>query len=81
MITKSKQEWVVGQRVNVGFMKNLLVLAATATPGDFRPDTYDLLDERNGRCYTFTPHYGIEYKGVRSSWWDSGYIVHKEAQS
>jgi hypothetical protein len=37
MITKTKQSWIVGQTVKVGFL-SLVVKAAVATPGDSLPE-------------------------------------------
>lgn len=58
MITRSQQNWKVGQMVKVGFMK-LRVTAIEPTPGDYRPDVYHLVSEKDV-TYTFTPHYGLE---------------------
>lgn len=57
-ITKSKQNWEVGQMVKVGFM-TLKVISLELTPGDYRPDIYHL-ESSKGVAYTFTPHYGLE---------------------
>lgn len=57
MITKSKQQWEIGQTVKVGFLSNLIVLAKIATPGDFAPDAYLL--RRNEQLYKFVPHCGL----------------------
>jgi hypothetical protein len=35
---RAKQRWEVGQVVNVGFIKGLVVKARVLTPGDGRPD-------------------------------------------
>lgn len=57
MITKSKQAWEVGHKVNVGFLRNLEVMAKVPTPGDFAPDAYIL---SSGKAYyEFVPHNGI----------------------
>lgn len=58
MITKSAQDWSVGAMVKVGFL-SLRVVAAEATPGDYRPDRY-ILESAKGVRYSFTPHYGLE---------------------
>ena len=58
MITKSKQDWSVGAMVKVGFL-TLRVVAAQATPGDYRPDCY-MLESAKGVRYSFTPHFGLE---------------------
>ena len=54
---RAKQDWTVGNTVNVGFLK-LKVLAKVATPGNYLPDQYAL--EGNGRFYKFVPHNGLE---------------------
>ena len=58
-ITNSKQSWRIGDRVNVGFMKNLLVTQIDAIL-DGLPDIYTLENTNNGKLYQFTPHNGIE---------------------
>lgn len=58
MIRKTAQTWEIGQHVNVGFLKGLLVLAKVATPGDYAPDAYVLM--RGEQCYKFVPHNGLE---------------------
>ena len=58
-ITNSKQSWHIGERVNVGFMKNLLVTQISAIY-DGLPDIYTLENTNNGKLYQFTPHNGIE---------------------
>ena len=58
MISNSKQQWEIGQRVNVGFLKGLQVIEKVPTPGDYRPDAY-ILQADSGRRYEFTPHFGI----------------------
>jgi hypothetical protein len=55
----AKQEWQVGEMVNVGFLKNLMVVSKEPTPGDCMPDAYHLV-ARNGATYRFVPHNGIE---------------------
>ena len=57
MIKKSKQKWQVGQAVNVGFMRNLTVIAMIPTPGDYAPDAYILNSGTN--WYSFVPHNGL----------------------
>ena len=56
MITKSKQDWSVGNMIKVGFM-SLRVIANRATPGDFKPDAYLLFSK--GNFYEFVPHNGL----------------------
>ncbi len=57
MITNTKQKWVTGQLVKVGFL-TLRVDAIIPTPGDGKPDEYRLssLDEKH---YSFVPHNGL----------------------
>ena len=55
----AKQAWEVGQIVNVGFIKNLVVKARVPTPGDGRPDCYALWQPQTNRYYSFQPHCGI----------------------
>ena len=57
-ITNSKQSWHIGDRVNVGFMKDLLVTKIDAIV-DGLPDIYTL-ESNTGKLYQFTPHNGIE---------------------
>jgi hypothetical protein len=57
MITKSKQQWEVGQTVKVGFLSGLIVLAKVPTPGDCAPDAYLLA--RGEKFYSFVPHNGL----------------------
>ena len=59
MIKNSSQNWEVGEMVNVGFLKNLMVVKKEPTPGDYAPDAY-ILVARNGVNYRFVPHKGIE---------------------
>ena len=56
-ITNSKQNWEIGDRVNVGFMKNLLVTKIDSIV-DGLPDIYTL-ESNTGNLYQFTPHNGI----------------------
>lgn len=60
MIRNSKQQWQVGEVVNVGFLK-LRVTAKEPTPGDYMPDAYILcgLGDKSDRKYRFVPHNGI----------------------
>lgn len=39
----SKQKWEVGQIVKVGFVAGLEVIGKVATPGDYMPDLYVLV--------------------------------------
>ena len=57
-ITNTRQDWQIGSRVNVGFLKDLLVTKIDAIY-DGLPDIYTL-EDNSGRIYQFTPHSGIE---------------------
>ncbi|MCK4121365.1 hypothetical protein HFK83_03135 [Ralstonia pseudosolanacearum] len=59
MITKTKQNWQVGATVKVGFL-TLVVKAAVATPGDFQPDAYILVNLAGTQLYKFVPHNGVQ---------------------
>lgn len=59
MITKSKQVWAVGEMVKVGFMQ-LRVMATQATPGDYMPDAYILVNTKADKFYRFVPHNGLQ---------------------
>ena len=59
MITKSKQDWAVGNEVRVGFL-TLTVRAAIRTPGDGLPDAYILTNKAADKFYRFVPHNGLE---------------------
>lgn len=58
MINNSKQNWSIGSRVNVGFMRGLEVLEVRAVV-DGLPDIY-ILRAANGKMYKFIPHNGLE---------------------
>lgn len=58
MVKNSKQSWEIGQKVNVGFLKNLTVIEKIPTPGDFAPDAY-VLQSNKGVKYEFVPHKGL----------------------
>lgn len=55
----AKQDWQVGEIVNVGFIKGLMVVRKEPTPGDWAPDAW-LLVSKDNRHYRFVPHLGIE---------------------
>ena len=57
-IINTRQDWQIGSRVNVGFLKNLLVTKIDAIY-DGLPDIYTL-ESNTGKLYQFTPHNGIE---------------------
>ena len=57
-IINTRQSWQIGDRVNVGFMKSLLVTKIDAIV-DGLPDIYTL-ESNTGKLYQFTPHNGIE---------------------
>lgn len=56
---RAKQLWEVGQVVNVGFIKGLVVKARVLTPGDGRPDIWALWQPSTNRFYQFQPHLGL----------------------
>ena len=56
---RAKQRWEVGQIVNVGFIKGLVVKARVPTPGDGRPDIWALWQPSTNRFYQFQPHLGL----------------------
>jgi hypothetical protein len=58
MITHSRQDWSIGSVVRVGFLR-LRVIAAIATPQNYRPDEYALESLDGTKWYRFTPHHGI----------------------
>lgn len=64
--TRSKQTWQVGDTVNVGFTKGLVVQQVVLTPGDYKPDYY-ILKSPKGVMYKFTPHNGLEKLGQYNS--------------
>lgn len=51
------KNWDVGASVNIGFMKNLTVVAVRSEK-DGMPDIYTLQNSKGVR-YEFIPHYGI----------------------
>lgn len=60
MVSKSsKQVWAVGSVVKVGFL-SLRITAAIPTPGDHKPDAYELESLDGTKHYTFVPHHGLE---------------------
>jgi len=48
---KAKQVWAVGETVNVGFLKGLLIVAKEGNIFRLKAST--------GRSYTFEPHVGL----------------------
>lgn len=57
MVTTSKQAWEVGNTVKIGFL-SLRITAKIPTPGDWKPDAYQLVSS-NGTRYQFVPHHGL----------------------
>lgn len=57
MIRNSEQNWEVGSEVKVGFL-TLKVTAKRPTPGDWKPDAYELVSAKGVR-YEFVPHNGL----------------------
>lgn len=55
---KAKQSWLVGDVVNVGFVKNLMVLGKNAD------GAVHLRQLTSDRFYTFLPHLGLERVGA-----------------
>lgn len=55
---KAQQDWSEGSEVRVGFL-TLRVVRKVATPGDYRPDYYELVSATGVR-YEFTPYMGLE---------------------
>ena len=55
----SKQKWEIGQTVKVGFVSGLEVIGKVATPGDWMPDLYVLVQVSTKRIYRFVPHNGL----------------------
>ena len=56
MITRTKQNWAIGEWVKVGFMR-LKVLSVRAEY-DMLPDIYTL-ESASGKKYEFIPHNGL----------------------
>lgn len=57
MIKNSKQNWVVGHEVRVGFL-TLRVTGVRAVK-DFMPDIYDMESLDGSKRYEFIPHNGL----------------------
>lgn len=55
----TRQEWEVGIKVDVGFIKGLTVTGYVETPGDGRPNIWTLVNEKTGAMYEFQPHCGL----------------------
>jgi hypothetical protein len=58
MISNSRQNWIVGHNVKVGFL-TLKVRAIIETPGDYLPDAYILSNVAGTQLYSFVPHNGL----------------------
>lgn len=58
-ISRSAQNWSSGQTVKVGFL-TLLVVQCIPTPGDYAPDAYLLVNQKQTQLYKFVPHNGVE---------------------
>ena len=56
MITRSKQNWSIGEWVKVGFMK--LKVTGSRAEKDGMPDIYSL-ESSSGKKYEFIPHNGL----------------------
>ena len=57
MITRSPQNWTIGNMVKVGFL-SLRVLAVRAE-FDGLPDIYTLANQDGTKLYEFVPHHGL----------------------
>lgn len=57
MITRSKQNWKIGEKVRIGFMKDMEVISFKAIK-DMLPDIYTLKSP-SGKMYEFIPHNGL----------------------
>lgn len=55
----TKQSWEIGQVVKVGFVAGLEVIGKVATPGNYLPDQFVLVQPKTGRIYKFIPHNGL----------------------
>ncbi len=56
MITRSKQNWAIGEWVKIGFMK--LKIESVKAVKDGMPDIYTMVSE-TGKKYEFIPHNGL----------------------
>lgn len=56
MIVNTKQKWRIGDKVNIGFLKNLNIIDFLKIK-DCLPDIYIL--EKNEKLYKFIPHNGL----------------------
>jgi hypothetical protein len=56
MITKTKQDWTIGNFVKVGFLQ--LKVTGVRSEKDWLLDIYELEDTK-GRKYEFIPHNGL----------------------
>lgn len=56
MITRTKQNWTIGEWVKVGFMK--LKVTGVRAEKDMLPDIYSL-ESTTGKKYEFIPHNGL----------------------
>ena len=57
MITKTKQNWDIGQIVKVGFLKLKIINIKSINDG--LPDIYILKSLDDTRLYEFIPHNGL----------------------
>jgi hypothetical protein len=57
MITKTKQNWTVGQQVKVGFLTLLIIGIKSVKDG--LPDIYQLSSLDGLKKYEFIPHNGL----------------------
>jgi hypothetical protein len=53
----TKNQWLIGAEVKVGFISGLHVHEKVASPGNYKPDGYIL--SRGNTLYAFIPHHGL----------------------
>ena len=57
---RARQDWTIGSIVKIGFIEGLEVIGKVATPGDYKPDFYVLVQASTRRLYRFVPHNGLK---------------------
>lgn len=55
----SKQKFIIGEKVKIGFMTLKVIRQATERENKYRPFAW-ILENDKGVLYQFTPYYGIE---------------------
>ncbi len=58
-LTAKQQDWQIGEIVNVGFVRGLMVVRKESAPINWLPIAYHLVS-RTGATYRFVPHNGLE---------------------